>query len=55
MILNIILLVLFSLIFNWSVNLQILAQVEKNKRDKLIAIVMAVFGSLLLGVIVVVR
>jgi hypothetical protein len=44
--------VLFAILFLVSTNLQILAQVEKNKRDKNIAVILSVIGAVLLGVIV---
>ncbi len=43
--------VLFAILFLVSTNLQILAQVEKNKRDKNIAVIFSVIGAVLLGVI----
>lgn len=44
--------ILFALIFVVSTNLQILAQVEKNKRDKNIAVISSIIGAILLGVII---
>ena len=44
--------ILFALIFVVSTNLQILAQVEKNKTDKNIAVISSIIGAILLGVIV---
>jgi uncharacterized membrane protein HdeD (DUF308 family) len=44
--------ILFALLFVVSTNLQILAQVEKKKRDKNIAIISSVLGAILLGIIV---
>jgi hypothetical protein len=49
---NIILIVLFAVIFNWSVNMQILAISEKTKKEKTIAIVVSFLLALLLGIIV---
>jgi hypothetical protein len=49
---SIIKIVLFVLLFLISTNLQILAQVEKNKRDKNIAVISSVIGAILLGILV---
>jgi len=43
---------LFALLLVMSTNLQILAQIEKNKRDKNIAVVSSIIGAILLGIIV---
>lgn len=43
---------LFALLLVISTNLQILAQIEKNKRDKNIAVVSSIIGAILLGIIV---
>lgn len=44
--------ILFALLLVISTNLQILAQVEKNKRDKNIAVICSIIGAILLGIIV---
>lgn len=44
--------ILFALLFVISTNLQILAQVEKKKRDKNIAVIFSIIGAILLGIIV---
>lgn len=49
---SIIKIVLFALLFVISTNLQILAQVEKNKRDKNIAVASSIIGAILLGILV---
>jgi len=43
---------LFALLLVMSTNLQILAQIEKNKRDKNIAVVSSIIGAILHGIIV---
>lgn len=50
-ILDIILVILFAVVFNWAVNVQVLAIYEKNKRDKTIAIILALVAAVILGVI----
>lgn len=49
---SIIKIVLFALLFVICTNLQILAQVEKNKRDKNIAVVSSIVGAILLAILV---
>lgn len=49
MIFEIILIVVFAVIFNWSVNLQILSHIEKNKNEKLVQILLAFLAALILG------
>jgi hypothetical protein len=44
--------ILFALLFVICTNLQILAQVEKKKRDKNIAVISSIIGAILLGIIV---
>jgi len=52
MILDIVLVLLFAVIFSWAVNVQVLAINEKNKRDKSLAIALAIVAAIILGVIV---
>lgn len=49
MILDIILIAIFAIIFNWAVNLQILSHIEKNKNEKLVQILLAFLAALVLG------
>lgn len=49
--LDILLILLFAIVFNWSVNMQILAISEKTKRDKTIAIIISFLLAVLLGTI----
>ena len=49
---SIIKIVLFALLLVVSTNLQILAQIENNKRDKNIAVVSSIVGAILLGILV---
>lgn len=51
MILDIVLIFVFAIIFNWAVNLQILYQVEKNKRDKTIELILALAAAIILGIL----
>lgn len=51
MFVDILLIVLYAVVFSWAVNVQVLALYEKNKRDKTLAIVLAIIAALLLGVI----
>jgi uncharacterized membrane protein len=48
---DIALVIAYAIIFSWAVNVQVLAMHEKNKKDKTLAIVLAVIAALLLGVI----
>lgn len=50
-IIDIFLVILFAVIFNWAVNMQVLAIYEKGKREKTTAIVLALIAAVLLGVI----
>lgn len=50
-IVDIVLIILFAVVFNWAVNVQVLALSEKNKRDKTIAILLALSAAIILGVI----
>jgi hypothetical protein len=50
-IIDILLVLSFAIIFNWAVNVQVLAIYEKNKRDKSIAIALALLASVILGLI----
>jgi ABC-type Mn2+/Zn2+ transport system permease subunit len=43
--------VLFAVLFNWAVNVQVLANYEENKRDRLIAIVLSFVLAVVLGII----
>jgi len=52
MILDIVLVLLFAVVFSWAVNVQVLAIYEKNKRDKSLAIALAIVAAIILGVIV---
>jgi hypothetical protein len=52
MIIDVLLIILFAIVFSWAVNAQVVAIYEKNKRDKTIAILLAVLAAIILGVIV---
>ncbi len=52
MIVDILLIILFAVLLNWSVNLQILFQFEKNPRSRLIAFMIGILASIALGIII---
>lgn len=51
MFLDFILVIIYAIVFSWAVNVQVLAIHEKNKRDKTLAIVLAVLAAIILGII----
>lgn len=52
MISDAIFMLLFIIFFNWSVNMQVMAKFEKGKREQLIAIAIALFCSIVLGILI---
>lgn len=52
MIWNVIFVILFVVLFNWAVNLQIVAQLDNNNRSKTIAVIMNIAVTILLGIII---
>lgn len=47
--LDICFMLLFAMVFNWAVNMQVLAHYEKQKRDKIVAITLAFLAAVVLG------
>jgi hypothetical protein len=48
---NIFFIILFSLLLNWCIGLQILVQTQKQKSTRIIAIVMSILTGVALGIL----
>lgn len=51
MIIEILLIAVYAVLFNWAVNMQVLAISEKNRKDKTTAILISLSAAIILGVI----